>query len=71
MQLSDIRRLLDAFACRHHLPGGMTGTLKIQLAQYDYRDETTIKDLLDHLLTLRRPRRIHVRRADGEISLSR
>ncbi len=28
----------SAFAYRHHLPGGMTGTLKKQLAQYDMED---------------------------------
>jgi hypothetical protein len=27
--------------------------------------------LLDHLLTLKRPRRVHVRRPDGEFTLSR
>lgn len=28
----------DIFAYQHHLPGGMTGTLKAQLAQYDMED---------------------------------
>jgi oxaloacetate decarboxylase alpha subunit len=28
----------NAFAYKHHLPGGMTGTLKAQLAQYDMQD---------------------------------
>lgn len=29
----------SAFAYRHHLPGGMTGTLKKQLAQYDMEEK--------------------------------
>lgn len=39
--------------------------------QYDYADRTTMQDLLDHLLTLKRPRQVSVRRVDGEISLTR
>ena len=38
---------------------------------YDYDDQLSINELLDHLLKLKRPRQIHLRRPDGEISLVR
>ena len=40
-------------------------------ASYDYNDEMSLQQLLDHLLTLKRPRQIHVRRPDGEVVMSR
>jgi oxaloacetate decarboxylase alpha subunit len=38
---------------------------------YDYQDEISMNDLLDHLMTLKRPRQVHVRRPDGEIMMIR
>ena len=41
----------SAFAYRHHLPGGMTGTLKKQLAQYDMEDK--LPDVLEETVRVR------------------
>ncbi len=38
---------------------------------YDYQDDMSLDALLDHLMTLKRPRHVHVRRPDGELILSR
>ncbi len=37
--LTGVPNEYSAFAYRHHLPGGMTGTLKAQLAQYGMQDK--------------------------------
>ena len=41
----------SAFAYRHHLPGGMTGTLKKQLAQYDM--EHRLEEVLEETVRVR------------------
>ena len=41
----------SAFAYRHQLPGGMTGTLKAQLAQYDMTDRLT--EVLEEVVRVR------------------
>ena len=38
---------------------------------YEYQNEMSINELIDHLMTLERPRRVHVRGPDGEVSLVR
>jgi oxaloacetate decarboxylase alpha subunit len=44
-------REFDAFAHRHQLPGGMTGTLKAQLAQYEMSDR--LPDVLAETVRVR------------------
>lgn len=41
----------DAFAYQHHLPGGMTGTLKAQLGQYGMTER--LPDVLDETVRVR------------------
>jgi oxaloacetate decarboxylase alpha subunit len=41
----------SAFAYRHHLPGGMTGTLKAQLAQYGMQDR--LHEVLEETVRVR------------------
>ena len=41
----------EVFAYRHQLPGGMTGTLKAQLAQYDMQDRLT--EVLEEVVRVR------------------
>jgi oxaloacetate decarboxylase alpha subunit len=41
----------SAFAYRHHLPGGMTGTLKAQLAQYGMQDK--LPEVLEETVRVR------------------
>jgi oxaloacetate decarboxylase alpha subunit len=41
----------SAFAYRHQLPGGMTGTLKAQLTQYDMQDRLT--EVLEEVVQVR------------------
>jgi oxaloacetate decarboxylase (Na+ extruding) subunit alpha len=41
----------DAFAYRHHLPGGMTGTLKAQLAQYSMTER--LPEVLEETVRVR------------------
>lgn len=41
----------DAFAYRHQMPGGMTGTLKAQLAQYDMTDR--LNEVLEETVRVR------------------
>ncbi|MGR8950709.1 MAG: carboxyltransferase [Gammaproteobacteria bacterium] len=38
---------------------------------YEYQHDMSVKELLDHLMTLKRPRQVHIRRPDGEVSLLR
>jgi oxaloacetate decarboxylase alpha subunit len=38
---------------------------------YDFDDATTLKDLLDHLMTLKRPRQVVVAGREGNLTLSR
>lgn len=38
---------------------------------YEYQNDITVQELMDHLITLKRPKQVHVRRPDGEIFMTR